>query len=311
MNGFVAVLGSINSDTVLNIPRLPRKGESLSFFSMAKRGGGKGANQAVGLAKLDVPVVMLGAVGGDAMGDDLLRNMQKYAIDVDSVKKISGSQTGAAYVLVEPDGTNRILTICGANCALDPVDVEKWRDIIASAIALVIQLEVPVPVVARAVELATGSGVPVCLDAGPIPPQTDLTKVLGAATLVSPNRIELSLLTNMPTSSLGECLDATDQLRKQGLRNIVSKLDADGAVMVSESYRQHIKAKPVVVCDTTGAGDAFMAAMVRAWCVEKLPLPIAVQWGNCAGAITASRKGIHEAMPTYFELRESVQGTIN
>ncbi len=309
MKDFVAVLGSINSDTVLNIPRLPHEGESLSFFSTARRCGGKGANQAVGLAKLKVPVVMLGAVGDDETGNDLLRNMKNYFVDADSVKKISGTPTGAAYVLVEPDGANRILAMSGANFALDPVDVNKWRDIIASAIALVIQLEIPISVVARAVELATLSDVPVCIDAGPIPPHTDLTQVLSAATLVSPNRTELSLLTHMPTSSLDACFDAIDQLRKQGLRNIVSKLDVDGAAIVSDSYRVHIKAKPVVARDTTGAGDAFMAAMVRAWCVDKLPLPQAVQWGNLAGAITASRKGIHEAMPTYRELLAEWHGT--
>ena len=166
----VVVVGSLNMDLVMRTPRVPVGGETLHGHEFSTLPGGKGANQAVACARLGAKVSMIGQVGNDGFGTTLRDGLAADGIDVSGVLQTTAVGTGVAMILVEDIGQNRIVLAAGANGALTPDDIEAQAALIGGAAMLVLQLEVPMPVVERAIAIAHNAGVPVLLNPGPAKP---------------------------------------------------------------------------------------------------------------------------------------------
>jgi ribokinase len=297
----VVVVGSINMDLVVRVPRLPRPGETLPANDLQTIPGGKGANQAVAAARLGARVTMIGRVGDDPFGPRLRSSLEAEGIATEHVVVTEGCPSGVAIIGVEDSGQNAILIVAGANGRLTPQDVLAREEVLRTADVVLLQLEVPVETVEATVALARRSAVPVVLDPAPVP-RGPLPRALWEVDVLTPNQTEAEGLTGLAVSGPPEAERAARLLRERGVNNIVVKLGAWGALLCDpDGLTALIPAEQVTVVDTTAAGDAFNAALAVGLC-EGLALPAAVRLGCAAGTLATTRAGAQPAMPTRTEV---------
>lgn len=302
----VIVLGSINMDLVAQVPRIPRPGETLSGSALQYVPGGKGANQAVAAARLGARVQMLSRWGDDAFAATLQQGLMAAQVDISQIPVSSQTSSGLAWISVATDGQNAITVIPGANGQVSEHDVATWEPLLRSADVLLMQLEVPATTVAAAITVARQHGVPVVLDAAPVPP-APLPEACWHVDLFSPNQTEAEQLLGRPVQTLHDAQQAATQLLDRGPRHVVIKLGASGAWLASRDYpAQHIPPFVVTPVDTTAAGDAFTAALAVAW-ASGVPLPEACRWACAAGAAATLTHGAQPSMPTCEQVRELYQ----
>ncbi|STO13808.1 Ribokinase [[Flavobacterium] thermophilum] len=282
----ITVIGSINMDLVTVAARFPNQGETILGERFLTTPGGKGANQAVAAARLGADVRMIGAVGEDAFGRELLRSLQSEGISVDGVKPVTHQHTGIASITIS-EQDNRIIVVPGANHALPPEDLDKYESVIAQSDVCLLQLEIPIPVVERAVSLAHRRGVRVIVN--PAPAQPLPPSVLEQADFLTPNEHERALLfAGMDEGKLVNKLIVTE-----GAKGV--RIWQDGKEQLIPGFR-------VPVVDTTGAGDTFNGALAVAL-AEGKPLAEACRFANAAAALSVTKLGAQAGMPT----REDVE----
>jgi ribokinase len=299
----IVVVGSINMDLVARMARLPRPGETVSGESFQTIPGGKGANQAVAAARLGAIVTMIGRLGDDAFAKTLRESLIADRIDTSHVVETTGCSSGVALIGVEHAGNNSITVIPGANGQLSVHDVESCSDVLESADAVIIQLEVPIPTVAAAIRIARQKNVLTVLDPAPVPNGRLPTELL-TVDIISPNQTEAEELTGVRVDDWPSAEAAARKLQKQGARNVVLKMGAQGALICGEDgAAQHINAVAARIVDTTAAGDAFTAALTVASC-EGRSIVDAAQFGSLAGTLACTRFGAQPAMPTRVELEQ-------
>ena len=292
----VLVIGSINMDLVVRSDHMPRPGETIIGSQFVTSPGGKGANQAVAAARLAGGCTMIGRVGDDVFGRQLIENLDRAGVLTTHVRVTRACASGVAVISVDKSGENAITVVSGANGLVSPDDVTALEEVIAAAKIIVLQLEIPLPTVCRAIQLARRHGVPVVLDPAPAP-QCGLPDDLFHVDILTPNQTEAELLTGEPVAGVTEAKIVGAELVRRGAANVVIKLGEAGEVIVTmEGEVEHVPAFKVDVVDTTAAGDAFTAAMAvgRA---QGLPLRDAVRMGCAAGALAASAFGAQQSMP--------------
>jgi ribokinase len=300
----VTVVGSLNMDLVVRAPRIPQPGETIIGTGFHTVPGGKGANQAVAASQLGATVTMIGRVGQDAYADALLHHLSAAGVDHTFVVQDSEAATGVALIVVDDAGENSIVVASGANARLSPADVDASQTSIASADALVLQLESPLETVTRAAQLAHMHGVTVVLNpapARPLPPS-----LLRLVDVLIPNENEAMRLTNMPFSDTVAIAAAAAALRAQGVETVILTLGERGALLAREGDTHVVPAFQVTPVDTTAAGDAFVAGFAVAWAAGH-PIEDAVRWGNAAGALATTRLGAQSSLPTRQEVEQLLQ----
>jgi len=300
----VCVVGSLNMDLVVRAPRLPQVGETVSGGTFATFPGGKGANQAVAAARLGAQVTMVGRVGQDAFGRQLVDGLRRDGIDVTHVRTAPVAATGVAFIGVDDRGRNMILVAPGGNLGLEPADVDEARSAIAGAHVLLLQLEVPLDAVVRAAALAKAGGALVCLDPAPAAPLPE--KLYAQVDAINSNEIEAHALTGVEVGSMPAAEQAARILRGRGPGIVVLKLGARGAFYLSAESAGHVPTVPVAPVDTTAAGDAFAAALGVAL-GEGTPLAGAVRFATQVAGIKVARMGAQGSMPTRAEVEEAMQ----
>jgi ribokinase len=264
----IAVIGSAMTDLVTVVTRMPERGETLEAPRFFMAHGGKGANQAVAAAKLGSHVLFVGKVGDDAFGAATLENFSAHGIDARYVDVVAGVASGVAPIFVEPSGENRILIIKGANEHLTPDDVDRVRDELARCDAIVLQLEVPLATVYRAVEAGAQLGKTVIVNPAPATRALQLERLHGVAFVV-PNQTELALLSGMPCATPAEAGVAARTVLAAGVETVIVTLGAAGALIVSASEERHVAAPRVDAVDTTGAGDAFIGCFAHTYVASR------------------------------------------
>jgi ribokinase len=301
----VVVIGSINMDLVGRTPRLPGAGETvLGPGDLLSIPGGKGANQAVAAARLGASVHMVGRVGDDAFGRTMLGGLRAEGVNTRFVKRTPGVASGCASILVDARGENCIVVSPGANARVTPADVDAAESIIRRAAVVVLQLEIPLATVRRAITLARKHGVLTVLDPAPVPPG-GLPEALYRVDVLTPNEHEAAQLVS--TSPLPPHAVAS-KLVSRGPREIVLKLGAKGSLgLDSSGTTLRAKAFRVKAIDTTAAGDAFTGALAVAM-AEGMPRDAALRFANAAGAMCCSRMGAQPALPTRAEVDRLVAG---
>ncbi|MEC4813654.1 MAG: ribokinase [Scytonema sp. PMC 1069.18] len=291
----IIVFGSINMDLVATAPHLPVAGETLLGREFFKAPGGKGANQAVASARLGIPTHMVGRVGTDDFGKELIHGLQVSGVQTDSILLDDTVSSGVAIITVDDAGENQIVVIPGANGRVDRDDVERLSQLLPQATALLLQFEIPMSATIAAAQAARTAGVTVILD--PAPAQKNLpSELYRLVDIITPNEIEAGQLVGFPVNGEDSAKKAAEVLLHKGVKNAIVKLGAKGVVCATSEETFFIPAFPVHTVDTTAAGDAFNGGLAAALC-EGLSLRQAVVWGAAAGAIAATKPGAQPSLP--------------
>jgi ribokinase len=291
----IAVVGSLNLDLVVRVARLPGPGETVSGGDVFRNPGGKGANQAVAAARLGRGVAMVGRVGDDQAGRELLASLRADGVDTSHVRVVDGVSSGAAFITVSEDGENQIVVSPGANARLTPEDVAAAGAALRAAAVTLVQLEVPLEAVAAAVRAAGGRVV-----LNPAPVRALPSELLGEVDVLVPNRVELAQLAAAPVPGTVE--EAAGLAARLPARAVVVTLGADGALVVEQGRASHVSAVPVRPVDTTAAGDAFCGGLADALAAGTT-LQGAVRWAVRVAAAACTRPGAQVSLPTPGEVR--------
>ena len=283
----IVVVGSINTDLVTITPRWPEAGETLLADGFAVLPGGKGANQAVAVARLGGSVQMVGRIGDDGFGRDRLNGLRASGVDVSHVRISPGVASGVATILVETNGENRILCVSGANALVTPEDVDPA--LLGAADLVLLQLEIPAATVAAVIARC---GAKVLFNPAPVAP-VDPAWLRGLGYLVA-NRIELAQLTGRPTGRMDEVVAAARRLVRQGVGVVIATLGADGAMLVTSERVAHVEAPVVQAVDTTGAGDAFIGCFAQTL-VATGDLDAALVRAVRYAAVSVTRRGTQDS----------------
>jgi ribokinase len=301
----IVIIGSINMDLVLNVPRMPHPGETLSGGRFQTISGGKGANQAVACARLsadDVKVAMVACLGDDAFGTELRAALRNDGIDDSHVSTIGGEASGVASILVDASGQNSIVLAAGANDALSPAHIDAARGLIEQARIVVLQLETPLATVRHAIELAHALGKTVVLN--PAPAQALPADLLAQVEYLIPNEIEAAMLAGLNAASLDSDAAieaAVAKLRADGSSNVLVTLGEKGVYAALSSGSVHFAAQLTKAVDTTAAGDTFIGGFVAAL-AEGRSEADAIAFGQRAAALSVARVGAQTSIPYRREL---------
>lgn len=296
----IVIVGSSNTDMVVSCQRLPRPGETVLGGEFMMNPGGKGANQAVAVARLGGNVTFVGKVGDDVFGQRTCRQLQAEGIDISCLGVVPDCASGVALINVDADGENCITVASGANAMLRSTDIDAASDLIATADILLMQLEVPLPTVVHAARLAKSKGVKVVLNPAPAPTTPLPVELLENVDILIPNRTELELLSGLPCDETVS--PAVDRMKMMGVKSLVVTLGSKGALICLDGKNtQLIPSFKVKAVDTTAAGDTFCAALCVAL-AEGKTIDEAVLFGNLAASLTVTRAGAQNAIPTRAEV---------
>ncbi|MBJ6638780.1 ribokinase [Streptomyces sp. DHE7-1] len=289
------VVGSANADLVIGVERRPAAGETVLGGDLAVHPGGKGGNQAVAAARLGARTALLARVGDDAHGRLLLDAQRAAGVDTTGVL-VGGAPTGVALITVDPSGDNSIVVSPGANARLTPADVRRAAGLLGASRVVSAQLEIPLETVVEVVRnLADGSRFVL----NPSPPRELPAEVLAACDPLIVNEHEARVLLGAQGAS-GEPADWAPLLLARGPRSVVVTLGAAGALVCDSSGVTRVPSVRVDAVDTTGAGDAFTAAL--AWKLGSgAALPAAASYAALVGAAAVTRRGAQESYPTAAE----------
>ena len=290
----IVVVGSINMDMVASTPRIPVAGQTLTGTNFVTTPGGKGANQAVAVARLGYPVHMVGAVGEDVFGQALLDTLGAAGVRIDTVARVAGP-SGVAQIAVTDEGENSIIVVSGANGKVTTAFVQERAELLREAGMVLCQLELPIDTVAATLDICARAGVPVMLDPAPA---TDLPEqVWKQVAWFTPNETEMALyLWGVPSPE-----DAAKRLLKAGLRGVVLKCGSQGAYVAIAGDGRWVEAFPVQAVDTVAAGDCFNGAFAVALLEGQDPWR-AARFASAAAAISVTRRGAQASMPTRAEV---------
>jgi len=280
----VVVVGSINRDVVVRVPRHPRPGETVLGLGLSTWDGGKGANQAVAAARLGAQVAFVGRVGADEAGAMLLAGLAEEGIDTRWVQVDGTAPSGMAMITVDPHGENAIVVTPGANDAVGPGDVERAGEALRTAPVVLLQLEIPLDAVVHAARLAHGTVVLNPAPAAPLP-----ADLLAKVDVLVPNRGELEQLVGSADP---------EAARRLGVAAVVVTLGGDGALVVTDDASTHVPAPVVEVVDTTGAGDAFCGALA-AGLASGADLVAAVRRAVVVAAMSTTKPGARGGYPRH------------
>jgi len=297
----IVIVGSLNMDLVVRTPHMPAPGETILGDDFRIIPGGKGANQAVAAARLGAQVSMVGRVGADAFGRELLQNLRSEKVDATHVAVDDASPSGIAMITVDAAGQNSIVVASGANMRLTPAQVKAALTALEPYDVLVMQLESPVDCVLAAAKQARAAGARVILN--PAPAQALSPDLLQAVHVLIPNESETAMLTGLPVATREQAEAAARALLALGPDAVILTLGGQGALVApADAPSTHLSPHQVKVVDATAAGDAFVAGLAVGL-GEGLTLAASAGLGNAAGALAVSRMGAQPAMPTRGEVR--------
>ncbi|WP_034294062.1 ribokinase [Herbaspirillum sp. RV1423] len=301
----IVIIGSINMDLVLRVPRMPLPGETITGDQFRTIPGGKGANQAVACARLSadaIKVAMIACLGDDAFGEQLRAALRQDGVDDSRIATIAGTASGIASILVDDNGQNSIVLASGANAELSPAHIDAARELIEQARIVVLQLESPLATVIHAIRLAHALGKTVVLN--PAPAQALPMELLAQIDYLVPNEIEAAMLAGMPAvgTDSDERIEAVvATLRARGSGNVLVTLGEKGVYAALAGGAMHFDAQPVKAVDTTAAGDTFIGGFVAAL-AEGRSEAEAIAFGQRAAALSVTRVGAQTSIPYRKEL---------
>lgn len=294
----IAVVGSLNMDLVVTADRMPRTGETITGRQISYIPGGKGANQAVGCARLGADVRMVGSVGNDGFGRGIVEELSKDGIRTEHIRIAGEATTGTATIL-QTNEDNCIVVVPGANGSCSIEQVEKAADDIRSADLLIVQLEIPLETVRHALRIASEAGVATVLNPAPAHPLGP--DILQYVDYLTPNETEFELLCGRALRTDADLEAAMREWEKRYRLKVVLTRGEKGSCYLEDGKLMTVPAVKVEVVDTTGAGDAFNAGLSAGIC-ESWPLEQAVRFAARTASLSVTRFGAQSGMPTRPEV---------
>ncbi len=301
----ITVVGSFNMDLVIEAPRFPVPGEAILGRNFRRACGGKGANQACAVARMGMPAFMIGAVGQDAFGDEMLASVKASGVDTSGVMRRREVASGTAMVVLNAEGQNQIVVANGANDTLAAEDLERCAAPISRSRALLVQLETSMESVAAALRLARAAGVLAILNPAPFAPVTD--DLLRQCHFIIPNENEASRLTGIEVRDVASAAEAARHLRARSQAGVLVTLGPTGVWLETDGYTGHVPGFQVTAVDTVGAGDTFIGAFA-ARLAEGAAVREAACFGCAAAAIAVTRRGAQTSIPMRSEVEAVAQG---
>ena len=300
MTGKVLVVGSLNMDLDVFVPRLPQTGETILGETFATIPGGKGANQAVAARRMGAAVTMIGRVGDDGYGQTLRQVAAQDGIETEYIETDPEEPTGVALITVDTEGRNTIVVVPGANGTLTARHVKAAEQAFSTADVLVAQLEIQLETVVAAVNVAAERGTRVILN--PAPARSLPAELLSKVDFLIPNEGEAMHIAG--TESLET---AIPKLFGLGVRNLIITLGEHGVLLVTPEGRKEFPAHKVEAIDTVAAGDAFVGAFATG-IAEGMSVEDAIRLGNAAAAISVTRRGAQPSLPTRADVDHFLKG---
>ena len=299
--GNLVVLGSINADHILNLDAFPTPGETVTGHHYQVAFGGKGANQAVAAGRSGAKISFIACTGEDDIGKRIRKQLACDNIDVAPVRAVKGESTGVALIFVNAEGENVIGIHAGANAALSPEQVAAEHARIASADALLMQLESPLESVLAAAKIAHQNKTTVVLN--PAPARALPDELLALVDIITPNETEAEKLTGIRVTNDDDAAKAAQALHAKGIDSVIITLGSRGVWASQQGKGQRVPGFRVKAVDTIAAGDTFNGALMTALLEEK-PLPEALRFAHAAAAIAVTRKGAQPSVPWREEIDE-------
>jgi len=297
MGGKIAIVGGLNMDLFIQGERLPHPGETFEGNSFSTGGGGKGANQAVGVARLACnagTAVMIGQVGDDPFGRELVSSMEAEGVDCAFTRVDASQSSGVALIFIDDTAENYVLPVYGANATCGPKQVEDFTGIVRRVSVLLAQQEISMDVTLECMRAARGAGVTVVLDPAPVR-DTQPEEFLSLAHVITPNQHEAESLTGIKVSDVKSAEKAALELRKQGTPVAVMKLGEEGAYVASVEFEGYFPPFKVTPVATVAAGDAFNAGLAVGL-TEGKGIQESVWLAMASGAMAVSNEGAQESM---------------
>lgn len=290
MTNKVVILGSTNVDQFLTVERYAQPGETLHVEEAQKAfGGGKGANQAIATARMQADTTFITKIGTDGVADFILEDFKVAHIDTSYIIKTAEAKTGQAFITVNAEGQNTIYVYGGANMTMTPEDVINAKDAIINADFVVAQLEVPIPAIISAFEIAKAHGVTTVLN--PAPAKALPNELLSLIDIIVPNETEAELLSGIKVTNEQSMKDNANYFLSIGIKTVLITLGKQGTYFATKNQSQHIEAYKVNAIDTTAAGDTFIGAFVSRLNKSQDNLADAIDFGNKASSLTVQKHG--------------------
>jgi ribokinase len=303
----IVVVGSINTDLVVRAEHIPLSGETILGSGFQIHPGGKGANQAVAVARLGYPVQMIGQLGSDLFGEHLREHLSGAGVDISPIGTVEGS-SGVALIVVSASGENSIVVAPCANSCVTPSLLDRHIDAIRNAGAVLTQLEIPLETVAYLARICTEAGVPLILD--PAPARKISEDTLNNLAWFTPNETEAAFFTGGNAHSTMEPDAVAASILARGVRGVVLKMGSRGAYLATSGCEEHIDPFRVGIVDTTAAGDAFNGAFAVSLMRGRTPVDSA-RYAAAAAAISVTRVGAQTSMPSEEEVELLIQTVLS
>ncbi len=302
--GKLVVLGSINADHILNIEQFPYPGETVIGKQYKVAFGGKGANQAVAAGRSGAEIAFIACVGADDIGERVRRQLASDRIDTQPIEAIADSTTGVALIFVNAEGENVIGINAGANAAVTPDYLARYRQKVIDADALLMQLESPLETVIAAARLAKQHQTQVILNPAPARELPD--ELLGMIDMITPNETEAQRLTGIAVGSDADAARAAQALHDKGIATVIITLGSRGVWLSENGNGKRVPGFKVQAVDTIAAGDTFNGALVTAL-LEGRIMADAVRFAHAAAAIAVTRPGAQPSVPWREEIDAFLQ----
>lgn len=297
----VIVFGSLNMDLSIESERMPVAGETIAGTHFLVNPGGKGANQAVAASKLGARTYMIGAAGADAFGDQMVAALASADVRCDCIERVEGASTGVA-VIVRVDGDNRIVLDAGANAVLTADDVRAGIERLGrSGDIFLTQLECDHEATFSALRFAHERGLYTMFNPAPARKLPD--DLWPSVDLVCMNETECEIITGILPEDEDSARRAMSSLVEQGVGAVLVTLGAAGSMMYADGQLMRVQARCVNAIDTTCAGDTYIGALAAAR-AGGMGFEEAMDWATCASAITTTRLGAQQAVPSVIEVQE-------
>jgi ribokinase len=298
----IVVVGSINLDFVTNAEHIPAVGETVLGNNFQMHPGGKGANQAVAIARLGYPVQLVGRLGADLPGKQLRSHLESVGVGLNGVEESEGS-SGVAVIIVSDQGENCIVVTPGANADVTPALIDRHLPLIREAGLVLAQLEIPIATVEYLAAVCNREGIPLMLD--PAPAKTLPKELLRLVRWFTPNETEAAFYAHEAQSDTQSITpaDTARLIAAHGPQGILLKMGARGAFLADNGYYEQFSPMEVQVLDTTAAGDAFNGAFAVGLMLNKPPSESA-RFAIAASALSVTRAGAQPSMPTRQEVEQ-------
>ncbi len=298
----IIVIGSSNMDMVIKTDHIPVPGETVLSGSFFMNPGGKGANQAVAVARLGGDVIFVSKLGDDIFGKQFRQLFKEEGIDTSFLLTDNDLPSGVALITVDKDGENSIVVASGANASLHTEDISDALQAIASSGFLLLQLEIPMDTVHHAAAYASSKGVKVILN--PAPANVLPAGLLRQTDILTPNKTEASMIAGIQVTDIESAKEAAGVICSMGVKNVIVTMGPLGAVICESGKCSVAEAPKVLALDTTAAGDVFNGALAVALSEGK-NMAAAVHFACDAAAISVTRPGAQASIPYRSELVKS------